>query len=512
MSRWQPLLALSLCVSVTAFAQEPAPAAPPAATLSLQEALQQGRAHNPTYRQSLNNEGPAGWAVKNAYGAFVPSATVSGGFNYTGSGSSNFGGTNVVKTSASVGSSYSIGLDWALDGRILSAPGEAKANQRATQEEMNAANVQLQFDITTQYLTALQATAQVGVVRQQVQRNQTFLDLARARYQVGQTTLLDVRQAEVTKGQSDVDLLVAVQAENDGKLELFRQMGVIPTAPIDQIALTDTFPVTQPAFRLDSLLTLAEDANPSLKALRERESASGYAVTAAKGDFLPSLRAQAIWGGYTQEYTDPDLLVSSAYSGAQGTAANCQFQNDIITRLTSPMPYPNGGVIPDCNAFAGLNGTGSALDPAVEDDIRTSNDVFPWDFTTNPFQVFVGISWPIINGFSKERRLSEAKAAQDDAEEQVRFTALQVRTLVHSRFLALDATYRGIEVASANRQAAGDQLRLAQDRYRLGSGTALELSDAENNVQRAEGDYVNAVYAYHKAVVALEAAVGRPLR
>ncbi|HET9293967.1 MAG TPA: TolC family protein [Gemmatimonadales bacterium] len=512
MSRWQPLLALSLCASVTAFAQEPAPTAPPAVSLTLQEALQQGRAHNPTYRQSLNNEGPAGWAVKNAYGAFVPSATVSGGFNYTGSGSSNFGGTNVVKTSASVGSSYSIGLDWALDTRILSAPGEAKANQRATQEEMNAANVQLQYDITTQYLTALQATAQVGVVRRQVQRNQTFLDLAKARYEVGQTTLLDVRQAEVTKGQSDVDLLRAVQAENDGKLELFRQMGIIPTAPIDQIALTDTFPVTQPAFHLDSLLALAEDANPSLKALRERESASGYAVTAAKGDFLPSLRAQAIWGGYTQEYTDPDLLVSSAYSGAQGTAANCQFQNDIITRLTSPMPYPNGGVIPDCNAFAGLNGTGSALDPAVEDGIRTSNDVFPWDFTSNPFQVFVGISWPIVNGFTKERRLSEAKAAQDDAEEQVRFTALQVRTLVHSRFLGLDAAYRGIEVASANREAAGDQLRLAQDRYRLGSGTALELSDAENNVQRAEGDYVNAVYAYHKAVAALEAAVGRPLR
>jgi outer membrane protein TolC len=199
MSPWQPLLALSLCVSVTAFAQEPAPAAPPAVTLSLQEALQQGRATiRRIARASITRAGRLGGQERvrrlRAFGDRL------GRFNYTGSGSTNFGGANVVKTSASVGSSYSIGLDWALDGRILSAPGEAKANQRATQEEMNAANVQLQFDITTQYLTALQATAQVGVVRQQVQRNQTFLDLARARYQVGQTTLLDVRQAEVTKG------------------------------------------------------------------------------------------------------------------------------------------------------------------------------------------------------------------------------------------------------------------------------------------------------------------------
>ncbi len=63
-----------------------------------------------------------------------------------------------------------------------------------------------------------------------------------------------------------------------------------------------------------------------------------------------------------------------------------------------------------------------------------------------------------------------------------------------------------------SRDAARDQLRLAQDRYRLGSGTALEVSDAQNSVQRAEGDYVNAIYDYHKALAALEAAVGRPLR
>ena len=81
-----------------------------------------------------------------------------------------------------------------------------------------------------------------------------------------------------------------------------------------------------------------------------------------------------------------------------------------------------------------------------------------------------------------------------------------------SRYLAIEATYKAIAVAEANRIAASDQLRLAQDRYRLGQGTALELSDSEGAVQRAEGTYVDAVYAYHKAVAALEEAVGQPLR
>jgi outer membrane protein TolC len=138
--------------------------------------------------------------------------------------------------------------------------------------------------------------------------------------------------------------------------------------------------------------------------------------------------------------------------------------------------------------------------------------VFPWNFTTQPFQVFAGLSLPIFTGLQRETRVSEAKARRDDATEQARAQALAVRTQVTSRYLAIDATYKAIAVAEANRIAAADQLRLAQDRYRLGQGTALELSDSEGAVQRAEGTYVDAVYAYHKAVAALEEAVGQPLR
>ena len=60
--------------------------------------------------------------------------------------------------------------------------------------------------------------------------------------------------------------------------------------------------------------------------------------------------------------------------------------------------------------------------------------------------------------------------------------------------------------------AAREQLQLATERYRVGSGTFFELLDAQVAALRAETDYINAVYDYHKAVAALEAAVGKPLR
>jgi len=522
MMHWKRLLLLGLFVPGMAYAQNAAPTptaslqAAPDVSLSISDAISTALANNPAYLQVLNDESPASMAVKSAYATFIPSASVSGGFNYTGSGSSNFGGTNVVKTSASVGSNYSIDLGWTLDGRTIYEPGRAKAGLRTTQQQIDAANVQLRTAVLQAYLEVLRTNARIDVVTKQVARNQVFLDLANARNQVGQATLIDVRQAEVTLGQSKVDLVVAKQQNADARLDLYRLMGVAAPDPLERVTLTDSFPVASPAYDLDSLLALAAEVNPTLLAAEAASDASRYELSAVKSEYFPTLRVQANWSGYTQEYTDTTTLIDQAYGSASATAANCTFQNQVIQGLTygpGGIPgQPNGGIINDCNGFAGLNAAGTALDPAVQQQIINANSVFPWDFTTQPFQVFAGLSLPIFNGLQRETRVSAAKARRDDAMEQVRTEAIQVRTAVTSRYLAVGATYEAIDVAVANRAAATDQLTLAQDRYRLGSGSALEVADAENAVQRAEGTYVDAVFAYHRAVAALAEAVGRPLR
>jgi outer membrane protein len=524
MNRWFGLLSFLWCVPVTGMAQDTTTsargdttarlradtmvAARPVSTvtLSLDEALAQAVAHSPTYRQTLNDAGPAKWGVRNAYGNLLPHVDVSSDFGYTSSGQSNFGGGFIRPTSAFVTSGYNLGIVWQLDGRLFSAPGQQKALQHATDEDISGAGVALRSEIETQYLNTLQATAQVDVARQQVKRNADFLALARARYQVGQATLLDVRQAEVTKGQSDVALLRAVQAENEAKLDLIRRMGVEPPVPVEQIALSDSFPVTPPALRLDSLLRLADAQNPDLRSLRARSSAASWNVRAAKSEYLPTLTLQAGWSGFTQQFTNTDLLLGQSLTDAQSQAADCQFNNQVRSALNL------GGETANCFASAGLvDGGGALLDP-VSQQIRSSNDVFPFHYTGQPFQANLRVSLPIFTGFGRSLRVSQAKADEDDADEIARARRLQVHSDVHARFLALQTAYQAIAVQSANRDAARDQLRLAQDRYRLGAGTSLEVSDAQNAVQRAEGDYVNAVYDYHKAIAALEAAVGRPLR
>ncbi|HYC32131.1 MAG TPA: TolC family protein, partial [Gemmatimonadales bacterium] len=479
--------------------------AAPGVALSLDEAIGQARKNSPAYRQTLNDAGPAKWGVRNAYGQFLPTVTAAGDLGYTGTGQTNIGGGFVQGTSAFLTSGYSLGLNWQLDGRVLSGPGQQKALQRATSEDIAGAGTNLRADITTQYLNTLQASAQVGVARQQVLRNQDFLRLAKARYDVGQATLLDVRQAEVAKGQSDVALLRAEQAENEAKLELLRRMGVEPPVEIEQIALTDSFPVQPPEFKVDDLLSLADEQNPAIRSQRARARAATWGVRAAKSEYLPSLTLRAGWSGFTQQFTDEDLLLGTSLASAQDQAAGCQFDNQVRNALSL-------GPSVDCFGQAGLNSTGTALSDEVASGIRSSNNVFPFDYTGQPFQASLIVTLPIFTGFSRSLRVSQARALEQDADEAARAQRLQVRSEVKARYLGLQTSYRAIAVQAANREAARDQLRLAQDRYRLGAGTSLEVSDAQNSVQQAEGDYVNAVYDYHKAVAALEAAVGRPLR
>jgi outer membrane protein TolC len=151
------------------------------------------------------------------------------------------------------------------------------------------------------------------------------------------------------------------------------------------------------------------------------------------------------------------------------------------------------------------------LDPVAQ-QIHNQNNVFPFSYTRQPFRANLTVSLPIFTGFGRSLRLSQARAQQEDADEDVRARRLSVRTEVHARYLGLQTAYEAIAVQASSRESARDQLRLAQDRYRLGAGAALELSDAQNAVQKAEGDYITAVYDYHKAIAALEAAVGRTLR
>jgi outer membrane protein len=466
-------------------------------SLTLQEAVDLALRYNRSYRQVANDRPAAKWGVRNAYSQlFFPSMSAGLGFGYSGAGSQTFLTQEFNQESSTIGSNYNLTLNWQLSGTTLTQPGLARAQLRATEAQIDGATVNLRVGVQQQYLAALQAEAQVDIAQLQVTRNEEFLRLAEARYQVGQATLLDVRQAEVAKGQADVSLLQARQLVIVEKLRLFQQMGVPAPEDPNVVTLPDTFPVTEPDWRLTDLLRAADQDNPDVAVLEARAAAARSNEKSAKAQWLPTLSFSAGWSGFTQEFTNPDFLVASARNSAAASQAQCQFTNQA---------WLNTGETPlDCAALA--------LTPEQEQQIIAGNNVFPFSFTTQPFSARVSLSLPIFTQFGRETRIADAAQLADDAREQVEGQRLLVRTNVTQAYYGLIAAYQAIGIQATNRVAAQEQLRLATERYRVGSGTFFELLDAQVAAQRAEADYVNAIYAYHRAIASLEAAVGRPLR
>jgi len=495
---------LILGPAAVAVAQQPTtprnPASPAQVTsagLSLADAIALARERNPAYRQAQNNRGPAAWGVRNAYSSLlIPSVTASGGMSYTGPGSQTFLAQSFSQSVSTVSSFYDLGLSWQLSGATLSQPGLAKAQQRATDADIAGAENVLVTGIKQQYLTVLQARAQADLAQKTLQRNEEFLKLAQARYGVGQATLIDVRQAQVARGQAEVALLRAQTAVSVEKLRLFEQMGVTPPVDVAAVQLTDTFSVETPVWQLTDLLTMAEQQNPALKALRAREGAAAWSVRAATSSYGPALSVSAGWSGFTQQFTNVDPLIFNQQAAFASEYTQCQDNNRI---------RQNAGLPPDdCSGFI--------WGAANEQALRSRNSVFPFDFTRQPFQARLTVTLPIFNNFARELSVSNARAQHGDLEESVRARGLAVQTEVSQAFLTLQTAFRTVGLQDTNRSAAREQLQLATERYRVGSGTFFELLDAQVAALRAESDAVNATYDYHKALALLEAAVGRSLR
>ena len=504
-----PLTVFAAILPAVLLAQDPAVAPQ---RLTLGEAINLARQNAPAYRQVLNDGDVAAAQTRAAYGSLMPQVSTSAGLGYSRAGRQQLANQIFSQGSSTITSSYDVSVSMGLSyGRLL-APAEGRAQQRATEEGIAAAEVNLVTDVTLQYLAALRADASVEVAVQQVARNADFLELARAQFQVGRGNMVEVRQAEVAKANADVQLLRARQQATDARIELLRRVGLPAGAAVSSLVLPEQFALTQPRFDLAALQRQAREQNPQLRAADARADAARIGVRSARAEYFPSIGISTGLSGFTQQATNVDRLLAGQVAGAQGAVANCAFQNAILERLTSPHPAPNGGIIPDCNAYAGLDASGTRLLPDVEQGIRDANDNFPFGFTRSPWSISLGVSLPIFDGFAREARISSARAQADDAREALRGERLLIDGQVQSQLRAVETNWQAAQIADSNRVAAREQLALARERYRVGSGTALEVADAQNAATQAEAGYVNAVYDYHSAIAGLEAAVGRPLR
>jgi outer membrane protein TolC len=127
------------------------------------------------------------------------------------------------------------------------------------------------------------------------------------------------------------------------------------------------------------------------------------------------------------------------------------------------------------------------------------------------WQLLLGTSYPLFNGFQREDVVIRADVAADLARAQSLDSRRAVRAEVARLLSALHYSQENIALAGEAVTAAEEDLRVQTQRYRAGISTALDQLSSELAVTQAELGLVAARYNYQTTRAALEALVGRNL-
>jgi outer membrane protein len=350
--------------------------------------------------------------------------------------------------------------------------------------------------VVRSYLDAVRQQEELELTEQELERAQFNLRLAQGQLEVGQVTLLDVRQAEVQVGRAEVNLLRAQTTVVTSRLRLMQQVGLDGDATA--LEVEQPFQLTQPELEFETLWGLALRMNPQLEALRASEEAAEVGVKIARSAYLPSLSFFAGVSGWTRQLSSTAGQIAQAEQQAKAGFNQCVQLNDLYSRLADPLPPLQCG------------------SPLLPDEtirqIQEENQVWPFSFTNNPATASMTISLPIFQGLGRQRSVEAARVQQEDLNFQVREQELALRADLQAGLAAVRAGFQAAQLEERNREVASDQLRLAQERYRVGSASFLDLVESETVLAQANRALLDAIQIYHDAVASLEALVGTPLR
>ena len=468
--------------------------------LTLEEAIDIALQNNPGLQAAFNDEGVANWNVRSAYGALFPSLSANAGVSWQGAGEQTFGSLTAEQLGFAnqpsfVFSNYSLGLNYQIDGRTVMAPGQAKADRVATRAQMAGAEADLVFRVTQGYIDVLRQTEQLRVSEAQRERANLNLRAVAARLAVGSATGVDVAQAEVAVGRSEVTVLRTANGVETSQIRLLQQLGADLYSPF---VPSTPFALSEPRWDRDELYQLGLDSNPNLRSLRANRSSSSYGVRMAKSSYFPSLSLSARTSGFTRQASSTSLNVQQGELQAQGSIQSCLFNNDLFPRLTPPLPPQ------DCSQLAFTDSDAQR--------IESQNRGFPFGFTGQPATVGLTISLPIFQGLSRQQQVSEAQVRLDDVDLNLREQELALRADIATMLASVRTAYEAALIEEQNQTLADEQLRLATERFRVGLADFLEVREAETLKVEADREQIAAIFAYHDLLANLEAVVGAPLR
>jgi multidrug efflux system outer membrane protein len=191
-------------------------------------------------------------------------------------------------------------LNWELDiwGRLRRLNESAKAALLASEQGRRAVILTVVSEVARAYLELLDLDGQVEIAGRQVDIRRESLDLARARYQGGLTSELDVRQGENALAGAEGTLARALRLQRQKENELSVLLGRPPARMPRGLPLAQQqFPNVIPAGLPSRLLERRPDIRQAEEQLRAANARVGAAIAAR----FPTISLTAVGGTITDD-------------------------------------------------------------------------------------------------------------------------------------------------------------------------------------------------------------------
>jgi outer membrane protein len=134
------------------------------------------------------------------------------------------------------------------------------------------------------------------------------------------------------------------------------------------------------------------------------------------------------------------------------------------------------------------------------------------DDTREGWEVGANVSWALFDGMLTRGKVTEARAQLQEANLDYADMRRQVELEVRQAYSDYLQTLELIEAQKKTVEEAQESLRLAEARFRAGTGTQLDVLSAQTALTEARSNEVQALHDYNVAIATLERVTGVTVR
>lgn len=126
-------------------------------------------------------------------------------------------------------------------------------------------------------------------------------------------------------------------------------------------------------------------------------------------------------------------------------------------------------------------------------------------------QASLTVNWAVFNRFTREQNIANQTSNAETSEASANEVRRQVLASLTTRLAELEASQVRIGITQTSLAAASEDIRVQQERYRLGVATIVDVLTSQESLTQAEVDAVTARFDYLRAKAQIQALIGRQL-